>query len=299
MSQVQVSNFFYFVRYVYNAYKGIKHYYDEDNHIVTYSEECHQVFDRFVGYLERCDFSNKKSDKFLCANWKVNKNDLLDLWVQQFGKQKNAATFRSQLSTLSRELYGLFGDEWAGDFMENKCDDIRSRLDLLESQAINFSIVAPPDLVKKITFRAYKNYSLEDLREELEFLHTYNSEQVRKRADLLDVDKLAYIKDKLNEPLCLNGKYNEPKAQVLNQIKKKVYAPISEPIERVLSPKQMKIITDVVDNNGAKESNEARLDELKDFMYRAYTLEGLRDYLSQFSSEDIKRTFKELQNIVR
>ena len=53
----------------------------------------------------------------------------------------------------------------------------------------------------------------------------------------------------------------------------------------------MKIITDVVDNNGAKESNEARLDELKDFMYRAYTLEGLKDYLSQFSSEDIKRTF--------
>ena len=47
-----------------------------------------------------------------------------------------------------------------------------------------------------------------------------------------------------------------------------------------------------------KDINE-EIDELKDFMYRAYTLEGLRDYLSQFSSEDIKRTFKELQNIVR
>ena len=131
----QVRNFFYFVEYVYKAYKGISKYYDNEGNIITYSDECYKTFDRFIGYIERCEFSNKKSDKFLCKNWRCKKEQLKELWVQEFGTVKKEDTLRSQIATLSRELYSIFGDEWATDFMDDECSDLASRLDMLERQA--------------------------------------------------------------------------------------------------------------------------------------------------------------------
>ena len=70
-------------------------------------------------------------------------------------------------------------------------------------------------------------------------------------------------------------------------------------MDKVISQKQMRVLTEIIQKNSEKDSNEARLSELKEFLYRAFTVEGLNEYLSQVSAEDIKQTYKELQNIVR
>ena len=295
MAQKQVSSFFYFLKHVYNAYKGIKLYYDSDGNIVRYSQESYETFDRFLNYIERCDFSHKKADKFLCRNWMTPKNQLVELWQQEFGKVKNPDTFRSQLSTLSRELYGLFGEDWAGDFMEDNATDVKRRLDLFENQATDFNILAFDDVRKSIR-STVNTYEIKDLSDEIAFIRKYNKAQYSEEMKQLDLDKMAYIRSILDEPLCLNGKYNTKKAEILNELEQERVKPLSCGIEQVLSQKQIETFTKVIKQNEDKTSSKGRYNELKSFIYHAMTIEGLNDYLSQFSTEDIKKAFNEVNN---
>lgn len=295
----QKRDFFYWVKYVYKAYKGITKYYDLENRPVVYSEECHQTLNRFIDYIERCEFSNKKVDKFLCKNWKFTKDQLVDLWMQEFGKVKNVNTFRSQRSTLSLELYAIFGDEWAGDFMDNNCSDLRERLDMLEKKAVNFNSLTLAETGINTVYKAQNSYTLDDLTTELAFLHKYNREAYNREFSKINSDKLAFIKDKLNEPLCMDGRFNMIKAELLRRIEGIDYSNLRFPIEEVAGSKQLKTIMHVMDDNAITDSNADRVSELKEFFYQAFSLEGLYEYLSQFSPEDIKKAYNELNELVR
>ncbi len=190
--------------------------------------EAIRMFNDLVNYVEDCPFTKSKVTKFICKNWRLNPSQLTDKWNKLSVDKKANSTFRSQVSTASRLLYGIFGDINPTIFSDSErlsFDDklTRDRLGLV-LYSLDFEDVCVDGMfIQEIssffedlkTEREY--YSLIELKDELELLKPLINTNIYEYLERGDADKLKYIFNVLNKPLTSvrNCSVNTDKLEIL------------------------------------------------------------------------------------
>ena len=292
--------FFKKLLYVERAYNYENTYYDEDNIPIKYSDYAQQTLRKLIGFIEQVEFTNKKSSKFICRNWRCKSSELQGLWEREFGKVKSNGAFRAQISATSKSLYLLFGEDFAYDFMDQNVSYINEIIDAYKVGSCTFVNAFPQDISKYLNLGIpSKEYKLEELEDEIRVLRELTNVNIEKKISSLDKDKLAYLKTVMDKPLTLKDGINVAKVNLLRQFKIadsiQGYCKPAVTLKHTMSETQKDIVKDTLLKNIAnKRVSAERIIELKELFFMMYTKEGLTTYLSQFSSEEIKQAIEQV-----
>lgn len=291
-------SFFKKLLYVEKAYNYENTYYDENSIPIKYSDYSQQTLRKLIGFIEQAEFTNKKSSKFICRNWRCKSSELQGLWEREFGKEKSGSAMRTQIMTTSKTLYLLFGEDFAYDFMGQNVSYINEIIDAYQVGSCTFVNAFPQDISKYLKLGIpSREYKLEELNDEIRVLRGITNVDIEKKLGSLDMDKLSYLKTVMDRPLTLKDGINMNKVNLLRQFKIvdgiKGYCKSAVTLKYSMSETQKDVVKDILLKNiGNKRVSEERIEELKELFFKMYTKEGLSEYLSQFSSEEIKQAIE-------
>ena len=290
--------FFRKLHYVEQAYTYKNTYYDENNIPIKYSDYAQQTLRKLIRFIEDAEFTNKKSSKFICKNWRCRSKELQELWEQECGKTKSNSAFRAQISATSKSLYLLFGEDFAYDFMDQNVSYIDGIIDAYKIGSCTFTTAFPEGVVNEVgNGVSERQYEFKDLQSELAVLKNVTNLGIRKKLSTLDKDKLLYIKNIMNQPLTVNDSISIEKVKLLQELKLSTnipgYCKPAVSLKHTLSSMQMEVAKEVLLKNiGNKRVDTNRIEELKGMLFTMCTKEGFTEYLSQFSSEEIKQAIE-------
>lgn len=295
-------SFFKKLLYIEKAYTYQNQYYDENSIPIKYSDYSQQTLRKLIGFIEQAEFTNKKSSKFICRNWRCKSSELQGLWEREFGKEKSGSAIRTQIMTTSKSLYLLFGEDFAYDFMDQNVSYINEIIDAYQVGSCTFVNAFPQDISKHLNLGIpNQEYKLEELEDEIRVLRELTNVNIKKKISSLDKDKLAYLKTVMDKPLTLKDGINVDKVNLLRQFKIadsiQGYCKPAVTLKHTLSLMQMDVTKEVLLKNiSNKRVDTNRIEELKEMLFVMCTKEGFTDYLSKFSSEEIKQAIEQVNN---
>lgn len=164
------------------------------------------VFDELITCLEDCAFSKSDVTAFVCRHWMLDLKDLLIQWEVEFGVKKSESAMRSQLSTTSRQLHYIFGENLQDIFVSNKHDELVILLDevsvIQNGDFIMSELVIPEVMSYCSDYRKSDgNYDLSECVNELKAMSILSRRRVFDFLDTLNEDKLKYLARSLQKPL--------------------------------------------------------------------------------------------------
>lgn len=189
----------------------------------SYSDETKNALLELIDFVESGNFIKAKSGKFIASHFRMTNSEMTETWCKTFRKKKEENTIRGQISETSRVLYGLFGEAFSEELLENKSTRIQSILDSFKVCNTTFEdlfINGVSERIKKSSDS--KLFEVADLSAEMAFLAKYKHEDMEQEMLQLDQAKLSYIKEVLKKPLVVDYKINEEKVRLLNEICQKV-----------------------------------------------------------------------------
>jgi hypothetical protein len=198
---------------------------NEQGDVVTYRDFTRQTLVWLIQTVESGMLVGaSESSRFICRSFRLNAVELASSWNSDNNSKKSANTFRSQVSTLSRKMSRLFGNNIYGIFCsqdENGLNRLSQLLALLHGGVC----CCCSDLfyVEMLSAGADDGNFLsqkltpEDCKRELRFLRQILKVRLKALVEQLDAQKLQYIQYVLNQPLleAKTMKLNHEKADVL------------------------------------------------------------------------------------
>lgn len=180
------------------------------------------VFQKLIEYVESGAFTKSSVTLYLCRNWRLTSQEITRKWNDEHCDVKSSDTWRSQVSTVSRQLYELFPDMYEA-FMEGKADSIQKisdTIDLLRDGDESYEDIFIKEVSGLQSNYSGKTYSLEECGKELGILAKLTRKRIFERIDNIDMDKLGYLKKVLGMPLVSNRyrKVNLEKVEILRQL---------------------------------------------------------------------------------
>lgn len=192
-------------------------------------EESYSLFSQVVSYVEACSFSNSEATKFICKNWRLSSSELSERWSVSH-PAKSVNTFRSQLSTTNRQLFGLFGNIVPEVFYKKSLlseeDKVlrRNLVNALAALDYDEDIFVPDIFISEVgnffEDASYDTYKVEDCMEELRLIKILMKSNVFSYIEKINADKLKFILGVLNQPISSNRSrsINHNKIAILNQL---------------------------------------------------------------------------------
>lgn len=164
------------------------------------------VFGELVACLEDCAFSKSDVTAFVCRNWSLDLKELLVQWEVEFGVKKSESAMRSQLSTTSRQLHYIFGENLQDIFVSNRHDDLVILLDevnvIQNGDFVMTELVIPEVMSYCADYKKSEGvYPLSECVNELKAMSILSRRRVFDFLDTLDEDKLRYLARSLQKPL--------------------------------------------------------------------------------------------------
>lgn len=261
---------------------------------ILYSEYTKHTLMRLIAFVESGKFTRAKSSKFVANHFRYDSDSMVKMWEQVFGTTKSNNTMRSQISSVSRELYEFFGDTFAEQLLNNKPDEVADMLNVLDVGTCYFRDLFPAELDAKIdSVSAYSSMPC-DLTKEIAFLNRYRKDKLEHDLKGLDMHSLAWIKQAINEPLVVDHMLNYDKIEYLRQFNVAHKMNEGKPQE-VCFPRQLIPIIKGSINVNLEGIDEFRKDELKRLFYLMYTKDGLKELLFGYSYADVCAALKEVK----
>lgn len=181
-----------------------------------------RVFQKLVDFVESGVFTKSAITLYLCRNWRLTSQEITCKWNMENCEEKSSDTWRSQISTTSRQLYKLFPDMYEA-FITGETAEIQrinDTIELLSDGDESYEDIFIKELAGLQTDYSGKEYSLKECNKELEVLSRLTRKNIFDDIDNLDMDKLGYIKKVLKTPLASNRyrEVNLNKVEILRQL---------------------------------------------------------------------------------
>lgn len=188
-----------------------------------------ELFEDLVSSVETCGFSNSDITKYICKNWRVPSGDLVTRWYGELGGKKSKTTFRSQISTASKQLFDIYGNIQPSTFgksstLSDEDKAIRSHLSaVIKSFLIEDTYAANVFISEVLNYFddpvPIGKYDMSDCQNELKVLKLLAKTNIYNLLDTCDNDKLKYLLYVLAQPLTVSRtrSVNLDKLDILKQ----------------------------------------------------------------------------------
>jgi hypothetical protein len=220
-------NFFRDLRDMENIILVEKHYITPDGENIVYSEDTKNLLHRLILFIQSggCVTSSEPL-RFICSKFRCSSHEMASFWNSNNNPEKSENTFRSQISTLSKKFYKIFGTNIYYSFVgqiESELSLIRMKINVLSNKDYCFEDFFYTEIAticqgdgKFVSF----DYSLQECQSEISLLQKLMKYRF---ADVLakqDAEKLKYIYQILSMPIInpntLN--FNEEKLKLLRAL---------------------------------------------------------------------------------
>ena len=182
----------------------------------------YSVFNQLTGFIESGTFTQSSMSKYICMNWRLTSREIWNKWNAEQVEEKQYTTWRSQVSTLSRQLYALFPQVETA-FIEgdsSAVQQIANTIALIKDGDECFNDIFISELRNMSLGYSGREYPLEECSEEIKLLQRMTRRNIYDDIDCLNEDKLGYLQKVLNTPL-VSARYrtvNLKKVEVLNRL---------------------------------------------------------------------------------
>lgn len=278
-----------------------------ENQIITdgyynYSDNTRQTLLDVIDYVEKASFTTSVHSKFICSNFRCNSKQLQYRWNNREGidDEKSEEAFRSQISTVSKQLFSIFGSDFVNVFLMEDTRGLSLISDLLDA------LTGYPDnvndyLVKEVVEEVedviwVKSYYTEELLPIIEALRPFLKKNIWQKLEELDHNKLSYLLHVLSLPTTSNKtrKTNTQKIEILQELNKK-------PIKNIQNDtKTKKDIIDLFREEAERENDYPESEENRNYLRKVITYAKNNIYISEmckarkFSNKDIELVLNEL-----
>lgn len=266
---------------------------------IEYTQLCKDTFIKLVGLMEAPYFLDSTVQAYITKNWRLNCAELTRKWNNESIKEKSSNTMRSQVSTLSRQLYQIFGETYYASFITDnryELENIRSIISFIEISNISFDDLFIKGVTERCNPYSANEYSIEDCIPELAFLSKFQRVAINEEADRLSEDKLAYLRKVINQPLVnsIKGEINAPKIQAVKYLfahggmndNKYGFADI---------PSIIDIIDERVSEADSSEEISATEYEKARRMLSVFTEQGIKETLTKYKPKVIRTVLHEME----
>jgi hypothetical protein len=184
-----------------------------------YNENTRYILSSLIKYIEQGTFTKSEKTKFICSKFRHTSSELTNMWNNLHKDTTTAATMRSQIAKISKKLYKMFGNDLNTIFMTQDTKGLaclQKELDILNGYDIYASDLFISDVLENIsTFK--KCYELKECRCELDVIKGFLISNVYSKLRTVDKEKIAYLINILNQPLCYSGEkgLNKDKLKIL------------------------------------------------------------------------------------
>lgn len=264
----------------------------------TYNQNTRRVLLKLIRYVEKANFTKSIHTKFICENFRLNPKQWQHRWNQLHNENKTEATFRSQASTISLQLFSIFGSDFPSIFLaedEQGLYVIDGLIEALSACPDNIGDYFTSDMLEHIKDVEWeKSYTTEELIPVINAIRPFTKNHISDVVRGLDKQKLSYLFHILKQPLTSNRtrKTNLQKVEILSRLRKgnsnQGNVQDNGFIDRLRMAGKA--------NNNFADSKENR-DYLRN-MIKYYSNQGLNEALRRrkISSNDIKRVLYELES---
>lgn len=276
-----------------------------------------RVFQKLVDFVESGVFTKSAITLYLCRNWRLTSQEITRKWNMENCEEKSSDTWRSQISTTSRQLYKLFPDMYEA-FITGETAEIQrinDTIELLCDGDESYEDIFIKELAGLQTDYSGKEYTLKECNKELEVLSRLTRKNIFDDIDNLDMDKLGYIKKVLKTPLASNRyrEVNLNKVEILRQLSvldnseyngvsdNSVHASDKRPAEdkkvnnyEKFGFSSMSELVGILQEKASENPKIVRGDDIDDKGRRKmnavktlFTAEGLRKFIASVPPEDV------------
>lgn len=204
-------------RYVIN--KG--YYLNEDGDEVPYSDLAIETFNLLVSLVSSGKYAKSDAYKFIGSHFRLSNKDLTSLWNRMFkpSKPKLESTIRVQVSNASKLLYSIFGTNIYDTFISDDADGLNiikrdCSAVLIGDKFFSELFIKEIDLFTS-DISTEQTYSVDELKSTLYDLKCTSLTNIKSIIEGLDKNKVAYIKDVINQPLFFDNILNRSKVNIL------------------------------------------------------------------------------------
>lgn len=286
--------------------------------VVGKGELLETAFNRLVSFVESGVYTSSPSSKYIAKNWRLTSKELCAKWNDEEVSVKSENTFRSQVSTLSRQLYTLFPQVERAFIEEDRkaMQEILSTIALLVDGDEYFNDIFISELVDNYADYSGREYPLEDCMKEISLLAMLRKRYIFEMLDLVNRDKMGYLQRVLQTPIASNRyrNINLKKLKVLSMMEKAgasttLFDGAAQQAEKVQEPAKvdnyskygfsdMSELVGVLEEVATSENmgNDAEKDAKKlSAIKRLYCAEDLNCFLSDVSAETMQEFLKGME----
>lgn len=233
-----------------------------------YSPHTQRVLQELIKYVENCTFSKSIHSKFICSNFRCRIKELQLRWNELHGDKKSEEAFRAQISTISKQLYAMFGTDLVDVFLredEDKLNVLEWLLKALSGNADNVKDYLCGEVVDGVADINWdRTYSIDELIPVIRAISPYSKSYISEVLTTLDKKKLSYVLYVLKRPLTSNTTRttSEPKMEILRELTRNTKK--EEPVDTF-----MEILRKVSENNNGFEDNQDNRNYLRK-LFNAY-----------------------------
>lgn len=276
------------------------------------------AFNRLVSFVESGVFTSSPSSKYIAKNWRLTSKELYHKWNNEEVSEKSENTFRSQVSTLSRQLYSLFPQVGQAfiDGDRKSCREILETICLLSDGDEFYRDIFVTELVEDFSDYSGREYRLEDCMEEIHLLAMMRKRYIFEMLDLVSKDKLGYLHKILQTPVVSNRyrNVNLKKLKVLSLMQDygnctTLFNATTEQMTKVCEPEKvgnftkygfsdMSELVGVLEEVATSENmgNDAEKDAKKlSAIKRLYCADGLKRFLDGVSAKTMQDFLKGME----
>lgn len=286
--------------------------------VVGKGELLETVFNRLVSFVESGVYTSSPSSKYIAKNWRLTSKELCSKWNDEEVSVKSENTFRSQVSTLSRQLYTLF-PQVEGAFIEEDrkaMQEILSTIALLIDGDEYFNDIFISELVDNYADYSGREYPLEDCMKEISLLAMLRKRYIFEMLDLVNRDKMGYLQRVLQTPIASNRyrNINLKKLEVLNLMEEAgasttLFDGVAQQTEKIQEPEKvdnyfkygfsdMNELIEVLESVASSENMgiDADKDAKKlSAIKRLYCADDLKRFLGDVSAEIMQEFLKGME----
>jgi hypothetical protein len=204
-----------------------KYYVTPIGESITYTDSTQRLLLKLIRFVQDGRYvSSSTATAFICMNFRMSSVQLAKAWNLENNAEKSANTFRSQISTLSRKYYKLFGGGVYNAFMNQINEElavIDMKLAVMCGKDVMFCDIFLSEMeeyCKDYSETVSYDFDIEDCKAELVLMGKLTRNNFETAFGRKDAKKLGYILRVLNTPV-INPKtlrVNDEKVKILRAL---------------------------------------------------------------------------------
>lgn len=268
-----------------------------------YNEDARNTLRSLIVFVQDCGYDTSESRRFISKYFRQTPEEICSLWNSSHIKcNKRVKTFYSQISTFSNDLYAIFGDDIESVFTvldedssgrllyEDRRENIQDIIDALSIEGLFKEGIFLSDLEMDIQSCEEYEFSLEECAKEIRLMKQFTKQELHCAENGMDRRKAAYILRVVKMPIFQvsadkRRRVAEDKVSLLKEFRQ---IPDRRIQQEVVMHKDIYALLKDIPNSGEEPDSE-RVEELTSLIYRFYTEDGFKKFVSKYTKEEFMK----------